>query len=150
MNSKNIKKILIGLGILCILSITITSVCAIQNTSIRGINFNIPDGFTEDPTYGDNGVIEPDGVVSYTRGYYDDSMHIIHIGVCTYSGWDTLTVDDIKSDTQTKETINGREGLLERDPDNGLYHFSFFDGDALCTVSVEDENLLKQIIVSKK
>ena len=61
-----------------------------------------------------------------------------------------LTVDDIKSDTQTKETINGREGLLERDPDNGLYHFSFFDGDALCTVSVEDENLIEQIIVSKK
>lgn len=147
MKSKNIKRILIGLAILCILSVTITSIYATQNTNVGGINFNIPNGFTEDTTYGDNGVIEPDGVISYTRGYYDSSMHIIHISVCIYDGWKTITVDDIINDTQTKETINGHEGLVERDPDNGLYHFSYFDGDVLCTVSVEDENLFEQIIV---
>ena len=67
MKSKNIKRILIGLGILCILSVTITFTYATQSSNIGGINFNILNGFTEDTTYGDNGVIESDLKTNYNH-----------------------------------------------------------------------------------
>ena len=56
--------------------------------------------------------------------------------MCIYDGRKTVNVNDIIIYKTTSETLYVHEGLVERDPDNGLYHFSYFDGDALFTVSV--------------
>ena len=115
--------------------------------TIDGIDFNIPDGFSEEKNLAIDGEVnETDGVQYTTWGktYINDENKVISIGVATYDGVE-VTDEMPQYIGGDKVTINGVDGYE--------YNVASYDGftfakdGKLIIISTNDGDLLQDVVV---
>lgn len=115
--------------------------------TIDGIDFNIPDGFSEEKDLAIDGEVnETDGVKYTTWGktYINDENKVISIGVATYDGVE-VTDEMPQYIGGDKVTINGVDGYE--------YNVASYDGftfakdGKLIIISTNDGDLLQDVVV---
>ena len=143
------KKIFAVLGILAIVMIgcvyaTDSADSSNNNTvTISGLNFTIPEGFTEDV---DEAVVNESGLdEGYTyvtnERMFEDENNIVLISVSTFD--QNITEDYIK-DVGEKTTINNVTGYLG---DLGfLAIFSSIEDGKLVVITASDKNIIEEVL----
>lgn len=143
------KKIFAVLGILAIVMIgcvyaTDSADSSNNNTvTISGLNFTIPEGFTEDV---DEAVVNESGSdEGYTyvtnERMFEDENNIVLISVSTFD--QNITEDYIK-DVGEKTTINNVTGYLG---DLGfLAIFSSIEDGKLVVITASDKNIIEEVL----
>ena len=151
------RKTIFGISLLLIAVFAIGSVSAIdfgsflggeqnQTVTIDGIDFNIPDGYKEDPNHETVNQTNQKGIVTYiTNGkLYEKGNTIVSLLVADYG--DYKVTDEIAAsvggDTKTLNNVSGYSSQ------NGqLYVFDYAKNDKLVILSSNDENAIGDFIV---
>ncbi len=142
------KKIIFTLAIAALAVIAVASISAADNVetvTIDGINFTVPDGFTEDPSQEYvNEQKEQAGVTYIVNGkLYEKGNTVIFIMVSDYGDY-KVTDDVVKAVGGDAKTINGQSGYIKED--NGFKVFSYEQDDKLVALSTNDENVIGDFI----
>ena len=115
--------------------------------TIDGIDFNIPDGFSEEKNLAIDGDVNETNGVQYTtwgKTYVNDKNKVISIGVATYDGVE-VTDEMPKYIGGDKVSINGVDGYEYKvAPYDG---FTFAKDGKLIIISTNDGNLLQDVVV---
>lgn len=151
------KKIIFGLSLVLVAIMAVGSVSAFdlgsllgggdaENVTIGGIDFAIPEGFTEDPNHAiDNEQREQSGI-SYTLNgkLYEKDDTIVVLLVSDYG--DYKVTDDIAREVGGEPTtINNIDGYLTT---NGTYKvFNYAKDDKLVVISTNDENAIGDFLI---
>ena len=115
--------------------------------TIDGIDFNIPDGFSEEKNLAIDGDVNETNGVQYTtwgKTYVNDENKVISIGVATYDGVE-VTDEMPQYIGGDKVTINGVDGYE--------YNVASYDGftfakdGKLIIISTNDGDLLQDVVV---
>ena len=115
--------------------------------TIDGIDFNIPDGFSEEKNLAIDGEVNETEGVQYTtwgKTYVNDENKVISIGVATYDGVE-VTDEMPQYIGGDKVTINGVDGYE--------YNVASYDGftfakdGKLIIISTNDGDLLQDVVV---
>ena len=115
--------------------------------TIDGIDFNIPDGFSEEKNLAIDGDVNETNGVQYTtwgKTYINDENKVISIGVATYDGVE-VTDEMPQYIGGDKVTINGVDGYE--------YNVASYDGftfakdGKLIIISTNDGDLLQDVVV---
>ena len=115
--------------------------------TIDGIDFNIPDGFSEEKNLAIDGEVNETNGVQYTtwgKTYINDENKVISIGVATYDGVE-VTDEMPQYIGGDKVTINGVDGYE--------YNVASYDGftfakdGKLIIISTNDGDLLQDVVV---
>lgn len=115
--------------------------------TIDGIDFNIPDGFSEEKNLAIDGEVNETEGVQYTtwgKTYINDENKVISIGVATYDGVE-VTDEMPQYIGGDKVTINGVDGYE--------YNVASYDGftfakdGKLIIISTNDGDLLQDVVV---
>ena len=115
--------------------------------TIDGIDFNIPDGFSEEKDLAIDGEVNKTEGVQYTtwgKTYINDENKVISIGVATYDGVE-VTDEMPQYIGGDKVTINGVDGYE--------YNVASYDGftfakdGKLIIISTNDGDLLQDVVV---
>ena len=115
--------------------------------TIDGIDFNIPDGFSEEKNLAIDGEVNETNGVQYTtwgKTYVNDENKVISIGVATYDGVE-VTDEMPQYIGGDKVTINGVDGYE--------YNVASYDGftfakdGKLIIISTNDGDLLQDVVV---
>ena len=115
--------------------------------TIDGIDFNIPDGFSEEKDLAIDGEVNETEGVQYTtwgKTYINDENKVISIGVATYDGVE-VTDEMPQYIGGDKVTINGVDGYE--------YNVASYDGftfakdGKLIIISTNDGDLLQDVVV---
>lgn len=121
-----------------------------KTTTVKGIEFNIPDGYVKAENYTLDGETRSSGSVDYKvyqEGYEKGTKDAILFLIGDYPT--DLTDDLLKTmDLGKSKTINGHDGYITTSTEGGDTFTVFFyaeDGD-LVTVTVTDDSLLEEII----
>ena len=119
-----------------------------QTVTISGIDFNIPEGFVEEPTNITNELadtIKQHGVNFNVKGYVKDST-IVGLFVVNYDQFG-LSEDMILSLIGGNATkINNVEGFTL--VDDGLYMFYYPKDKSIVVISSNDENVIGDFIIA--
>lgn len=114
-----------------------------NTVTISGLNFTIPEGFTEDvdeEVVNESGSDEGYTYVSNERMFEDDD-NLVLISVSTFD--QNITEDYIK-DVGEKTTINNVTGYLE---DMGfLALFSYIEDGKLVVITANDKNVIEEVL----
>ena len=149
----NVKRILLIGLILVAVAASISFVAADSSVKVGGIDFNIPDGFTEneEAALDSNSARFPmdDGDIQCVGSYKEFRKGSDGIGIEVYefdSPDDAKIAQDhdMKSFNGTKKTINGHEGIYLKG--NGIYGFNFCKDNCYISVGSTDESLLEKIV----
>lgn len=115
--------------------------------TIDGIDFNIPDGFSEEKSLSIDGDVNETNGVQYTtwgKTYVNDANKVISIGVATYDGVE-VTDEIAQYIGGDKLTINGVDGYEYKvSPYDG---FTFAKDGKLVIISTNDGDLLQDVII---
>ena len=115
--------------------------------TIDGIDFNIPDGFSEEKNLAIDGEVNKTDGIQYTtwgKTYINDQNKVISIGVATYDGVE-VTDEMPQYIGGDKLSINGVDGYE--------YNVATYDGftyakdGKLIIISTNDGDLLQDVIV---
>lgn len=152
------KKIILGVSLVLIAVMAIGSVSAFdfgsllgedaenETVTIDGIDFNIPEGFTEDPNHATvNEQKEQSGITYVTNGkLYEKGNTIVALLVANYG--DYKVTDDIAGSVGgERTTINNVTGYLTTD---GNYKvFNYAKDDKLVVISATDEDAIGEFII---
>ena len=140
------KKIFLVLSLFAVLMIG----CAYASDSsdsnvveISGVNFTIPEGFTEDVSeavVNESGSDDGYNYVTNSKSFEDDE-HVILISVATY---DESITDDIIKDIGEKTTINNVTGYLG---DMGfLAIFSYLQDNNVVVITADDKDIIEEVL----
>lgn len=121
-----------------------------KTTTIKGIEFNIPDGYVKAENYTLDGETRSSGSIDYKvyqEGYEKGATDAILFLIGEYPT--NITDDMLKTmDLGEPKTINDHDGYITTSNEGGDTFTVFFyaeDGD-LVTVTVTDDSLLEEII----
>ena len=151
------KKIIFGLSLVIIVVIAIGSASAVdfgsilggeenETVTIDGIDFNIPDGFKEDP---DEAIVndtkEQSGITYVNNGkLYEKGTTIVALLVADYGEYN-VTDDIAKSVGGEAKTFNNASGYLTT---NGIYKvFNYAKDGKLVVISSTDEDVIADFIM---
>lgn len=116
--------------------------------TIDGIDFNIPEGFSEEKDLSIDGQVNETNGVQYTtwgKTYSNDQNKVISIGVATYDGVE-VTDEIAKLIGGDKVSINGVDGYEYKvSPFDG---FTFAKDGKLVIISTNDGSLLNDVIIA--
>lgn len=140
------KKILLALSLALIAIIMASAVSAEEKVTISGIDFNIPDGYTEDVKQEIvNQTDTSSGMTSISNGkLYQNGNNTILIFVATYEGFNVTDdyIAKIKGDNLTVKNVEGK--LL----DFGIFKiFSYAKDGKLVTLSTDSQDELEKFII---
>ena len=146
----NFKRLLLIGLILVAVAASLSVVSADSSVKVDGIDFNIPDGFSENKTLEQNGVNttynNQTPVQVFMKGFTNDNGAIVIIVMEFNSPDDVKKVqDDLKQEINTTKTINGKEGVYEKD-ESGSATFTYGQDKCLIMVVSTDDSLLESII----
>lgn len=140
------RKIFFTLAVVALVAIAVSAISAADETvAIDGINFTVPDGFSEDASNGYvNEQREEAGLTYVVNGkLYEKGNTVMAIIVSDYGDY-KVTDDVVKAVGGEAKTINGQSGYLKED--NGFKVFSFEKNDKLVAMSTNDENIIGDFI----
>jgi hypothetical protein len=143
-NKMHYKKIVLMVLIVILACVAVSAVQAESNghtENIRGIDFNIPEGFVESNYSVKDNASEKINATTDIR-IYTNNKEIFDIIVIEY-GFDintTLTGDG------EKVTIKNINGLLEHDDDDGEYHFKYYKDNHYISICSKDKKLIEEVI----
>ena len=140
------KKIFIVLSLFAVVMIGCAYAADSSDSNVvevSGINFTVPEGFTEDVS--DEMVNESgsdDGYTYITNSKsFESDDHILLISVATY---DQNITDDIIKDIGEKTTINNVTGYLG---DMGfLALFSYIQDNNVVVITVDDADIIEEVL----
>ena len=151
------KKIIFGASLVLIAIMAIGSASAFdlgsllggggnETVTIDGVDFNIPEGFTEDPDEAtDNETNEQSGISYITNGkvYEKDGIYVALL-VADYGEY--KVTDEIAGAVGGEATtINNVSGYLTTD---GIYKvFNYAKDDKLVVISANDEDVIADFIM---
>ena len=125
------------LFLVCFLIFVVGSLAIVsagETVSIRGVDFNIPDGYEVDNTFAD--LVLPTGL------YLDGKGNQISIYVGENMGYDDLYDKGVSYEDKT---INDKGGKYASTDDGE--EFIYFDGDKCIKIATNETDLLKEIII---
>ena len=151
------KKIILGLSLVLVAVIAMGSVSAFdlgsmlggeenETVTIDGIDFNIPDGYTEDPKEATiNETNEQSGITYITNGkVYEKGSTVVALLVADYGKY-KVTDEIAQSVGGDAKTINNVSGYLSTD---GIYKvFNYAKDDKLVVISTTDEDAIADFII---
>ncbi len=137
------KKILIILSLFAV--VTIGCAYAADNTvEISGVNFTIPEGFTEDVSeevVNESGSDDGYNYITNSKSF-ETGDHRLSISVATYG---QNVTEDIIKDVGEKTTINNVTGYLG---DMGfLAVFSYVQDDNVVVITTDDADIIKDVLI---
>lgn len=146
----NFKRLLLIGLILVAVAASLSVVSADSSVKVDGIDFNIPDGFSENKTLEQNGVNSTYNnqtpVQVFMKGFSKGNDAIVIIVMEFNSPDDVKKVqDDLKEEINTTKTINGKEGIYETD-ETGSVSFGYAQDKCLVMIVSTDGSLLESII----
>lgn len=114
-----------------------------NSVEISGVNFTVPEGFTEDVS--EEVVNESDSDDGYnyivSSKTFEDDDHLLLISVATYE--DNIT-DDIVKDIGDATTINNVTGYLE---DMGfLAVFGYVQDGKVVVITADDADIIEEVL----
>ena len=151
------RKTIFGISLLLIAVFAIGSVSAIdfgsflggeqnQTVTIDGIDFNIPDGYKEDPNHETVNQTNQKGIITYiTNGkLFEKGNTIVNILVADYG--DFKVTDEIAASVGgVAKTFNNVNGYISQ---NGqFYVFDYAKNDKLVIFSSNDEDAIGDFII---
>lgn len=154
------KKIILALT-LVVIAASITAVSAFslddltggssepEKITIDGIDFQVPDGFTEDPLYESVNETSSQGGVEYTYNqklFENDKNQSVSILVGDYGEY-KVTDDVIQVVADEKKTINGIDGYTAEE--DGIYIFAYAKNDKLVVLTATEDNLFDQFLIAE-
>lgn len=110
------------------------------NITFEGIEFTIPEGFSE---HKDNENFDELGSEGKTCFYINEANGEIQITVI--SDWMGMNLDELYKKGAVKSTINGHEGWNYTQ--NNLHYFGYIENDAGVLIGVTNETRLFEIIM---
>ena len=137
------KKIFIILGLFAV--VMIGCAYASDNTvEISGVNFTVPEGFTEDVSgevVNESGSDDGYNYITNSKSFTTDD-HRFSVSVATY---DQNITEDIIKDIGEKTTINNVTGYLG---DMGfLAVFSYVQDDNVVVITTDDADIIEEVLV---
>lgn len=114
------------------------------NITFEGIDFQIPEGYAKlnEINSDDESFLNLDNEIKLSS-YVDEGGNIIVIGVV--SSILGVSFDDFNIDNGTEVTINGHEGILEKDDDG--YYFYYIEDNTGVIIEVGDKSLIKEVVI---
>ena len=151
------KKIIFGVSLVLIAIMAIGSASAFdlgsllggggnETVTIDGIDFNIPEGFTEDPDEAtDNETNEQSGITYITNGklYEKDGIYVALL-VADYGEY-KVTDEIAKTVGGEATTINNVSGYLSTDGEYSVFNYA--KDDKLVVISANDEDVIADFII---
>lgn len=112
--------------------------------TFEGIDFQIPKGFAKlnEISSDEESFINFDNEAKLST-YVDEDGNIILIGIVSSIFGVSLDDFDIKNGTEV--TINGHEGILEKEDEN--YYFYYVEDSKCVIIEVEDKSLIKEVVI---
>lgn len=136
------KKVLIVLSLFAVVMIG-CAYAADDTVEIAGINFTVPEGFTEDVSdeiVNESGSDDGYNYVTNSKSFESDG-HFLLLSVATYE--DNIT-DDIIKDMGEKTTIGNVTGYLG---DMGfLALFSYIQDDNVVVITADDKDIIEEVL----
>lgn len=137
------KKILVLALIVLLAVVAIGSVSAAENTTIRGINFTIPDGFQETDNSIHDNVSTEGGLKSITdMVFYQNESDLVGIMVLEF---ETPVNESVINDSGEKTNINGVDGYLKQD-DDGYCSFVYIKDKCIVTIMGTNQDIIKEFV----
>jgi hypothetical protein len=138
------RKILALLLIMIAAVTALTVVSAADTITVNGMEFNVPDGYSMDPTfcefpYEEGGILEGNMTILLND---DDDEDSIMVGVLDNTLSESLS--DSLSDGFDKEKISNKTGFLKEE--KGELTFAYEDGDKVVFIYADDEDLIEEVI----
>ena len=146
----NIKRLLLIFLILVAAVASLSIVSADNSVKVGGIDFNIPDGFSEDKAYAKDGIKVLYADQFHTNGYmkeFDNGGSNIGIRVMEFNSTDEVkkVYEFDKDRIGGTKSINGKDGVYGETGD-GFASFSFCKDKKYVIVSTNDESLFEKVI----
>ena len=142
------RKIILTLSLALIAIVMASAASADENVTIDGIDFNIPDGFTEDVDEAIINETNSEHKVSFVSNakVYENGDHIMTLMVCTYEGVN-VTNDYLKDMDGDDLTINGVDGKLT---DTGFIKvFCYVKDGKLAELSTNYQEDIEKFVVDE-
>ena len=139
--------------VICLILITVfasaTVVFSADTAKVGGIDFNIPDGFSENVSLAQDGL----------EGTSDNNFNVTGSMKVFFKGEDILVIlvmefdsaDEVKSvmdnasEMATAQTYNGKEGWFS-DEGQGAYSFVYSQDNKIISISTNDKNIFESVI----
>ncbi|WP_405267664.1 hypothetical protein [Methanobrevibacter sp.] len=117
-----------------------------QTVTIDGIDFNVPDGFIEDPNHATvNEQKEQSGVTYITNGkVFEKGDTVVALLVADYGDY-KITDDIVKNVGGDAKTINNIDGYFKTDDNYKV--FSYAKDDKLVVLSATDEDAIGEFLI---
>ena len=146
----NFKRVFLIFLILVAGVASLSIVSADSSVNYKGADFNIPDGFSENKSF------EQDGVdISFNNQIpakmsaksYVNGDKMIVLGTFEFNSSDDAkkAFDFSKNFANGTKTISGKDGIYSLDGD-GFFGFNYLDGKTIRVVSASDESLVEKVI----
>ena len=117
-----------------------------ETVTIDGIDFNIPEGFTEDPNHETVNETNDQGSITYvTNGkLYEKGNTIVTMLVADYG--DFKVTDEVAASTGgDAQTINNVSGYMSQ---NGAFSvFNYAKNDKLVVITANDEDVISDFVM---
>ena len=118
-----------------------------QEIAIEGINFTIPEGYTEDVNNSYENETASVGSLTYTmngKTFENDDGDAIAILIADYGDYN-VTDEILQQVADEPKTINGHDGYVKKD---GIFTiFSYEEDGDLVTITASDKNIIDQVVV---
>ena len=117
-----------------------------ETVTIDGIDFNIPEGFTEDPNHETVNQTNQQGTITYiTNGkLYEKGNTIVTMLVADYGEY-KVTDEIAGSVGGDAKTINNVNGYMSQNDE--FYVFDYAKNNKLVVISANDENVISDFII---
>lgn len=136
------KKICIVLSLFAVLMIG-CAYAADNTVEISGVNFTVPEGFTEDVSetiINESGSDDGYNYITNSKTFENDD-HLLLISVATY---DENITDDIIKDIGEKTTLNNVTGYLG---DMGFIAlFSYVQDNKVVAITTDDSKIIEDVL----
>lgn len=154
------KKIILALTLI-VIAASVTAVSAFslddlaggssepEKITIDGIDFQVPDGFTEDHAYESVNETSSQGGIEYTfnqKLFENDKNESVSILVGDYGEY-KVTDDVIQVIADEKKTISGIDGFTAED--SGIYIFAYAKNDKLVVLTSSEDDLFDQFLIAE-
>lgn len=147
----NKKVLVIGLLLVVALS-SVAAISAVQELTLDGIKFNIPDGYSISEKQTDSSkptdVEHIDGTpvdTEMTSEYKNSAGDELEIEVGSRNN---QKIDSINPANSQKKQIAGKDGFLIKDVDDGKdkYKFEYLQDGKIVKISAVSEDIISQVI----
>jgi hypothetical protein len=139
MNYKKILTILLIIGLAFVIVGSVQASSDGEKATIRGIDFNIPDGYEESDLSDRDNVSD---IATTDTIIYSGDDGVFSIMVMEFE--DSIGIEELLEGENT--TINDINGTIE-ELDDGSYYFNYINDTSFITIHVDEKDLFEDILI---